>query len=253
MGGLQKYFTKNTRTKIKDVTVLNLLQHTSGLPRDSKVIIREGNEPMLTALSREDLVRDIELAPLKTSPGSVYEYSNLGYGLLGLVLEEASGKSYLQLIREFVTKPYNLKDTGTALNKNQLVRLATPYTKEDGYKPTSTWNTGMLTPASGLYSTITDLAKLMEVLIAGEQLSHVDLNSNNFAISDARKYGYGMNEQKIKIDGKTFTLAYHSGDMDGFAATFLWVKENKNGLVILTNRGAAWKSEFQGLLIRQLI
>ena len=58
-------------------------------------------------------------------PGSIAAYSNLGFDLLGAALAEAAGTSYPDLLRERITGPLGMADTGLAPNEKQCARLMT--------------------------------------------------------------------------------------------------------------------------------
>lgn len=90
---------------LSDVTIAQLLSHTSGLSDGSTQIFESGRDPA-------DLVQQIRnLAATVTAvapPGRIYSYSNYGYSILGAVLEELTGKPYTQAVRELVARPLGL-------------------------------------------------------------------------------------------------------------------------------------------------
>lgn len=213
------------RQNLAGVTVGHVIHHRSGLPRDTAVNPRIGNEPMREPLTEADLLEDLAIADMVGDPGERYEYSNLGYGLLGYVLERASGESYAELVDRIVTGPLAMEDTSPTLADSARERLVTPYRKEDPIAPTEPWQTGKLVAASGLYSSARDLARLMVAQLeayADCENSSRDLVTTTISepTGDGRQYGFGMNVQPVDAGDETVKLHFHSGDMDGFAAFY---------------------------------
>ena len=108
----------------KEITLLQLSTHTSGLPRmpdnkapkDPKDPFADYDAAKLYAfLSGYTLTRD---------PGAQWEYSNLGVGLLGHALSLKANKTYEALVADRITGPLKLKDTTIALSAEQTKRLA---------------------------------------------------------------------------------------------------------------------------------
>src|SRR5581483_6530669 len=84
----------------KEITLLNLATHTSGLSRDWD----GGCTP-------EDLYQFLSSYQLTRNPGAEYEYSNLGACLLGLAIESKAGKPYPELLMERICRPMGLNHT----------------------------------------------------------------------------------------------------------------------------------------------
>src|SRR5205085_5522265 len=91
------------------VTLLHLLSHRAGLPANLKAISFLGDD--VTALrlraAREELAK-----PPEHAPGSNYKYSNLGYIIVGAVIEKTTGKTWEQAIRSEVFEPLQMKTAG---------------------------------------------------------------------------------------------------------------------------------------------
>lgn len=246
------------RKKLAGVSVTDLLHHRSGLPRDTAVHRRSGNDPMTNPLTEEDLLKDLEIAAMVGEPGERFEYSNLGYGLMGYILERASGKSYADLVDSVIARPYGLDSTGTTVPEGAEARLATPYRKEDADIPTKPWKTGKLVAASGLYSTAADLAKLLSAQISAygstaKKGNELVLTKHTTPTGDGRQYGFGMNIQPIAVGEETVNLHFHSGDMDGFAAFYGFIPSRDEGFVLLVSRGGQGKEELQHYALRRAL
>jgi CubicO group peptidase (beta-lactamase class C family) len=102
--------------RLRQITILQLLQHTGGFDRDksfdpmfrSIIIARElkTNPPA----SQEAIIRYMLGRPLDFDPGTREAYSNFGYCVLGRVIEKVSGESYEQYVRQHVLAPLNIHD-----------------------------------------------------------------------------------------------------------------------------------------------
>jgi CubicO group peptidase (beta-lactamase class C family) len=226
------------KTRLESISIKDLLLHRSGLPRDSKAYKRKDGEPMHLPYSQAHLLEDLERVKIKNQ--GTYSYSNLGYAILGYVLEKVSGLTYEALLKKYVTDRYKLMKTSTRPFSPQAV----PYRKDKRDVKTEPWKTGRLTPASGIYSNVRDLVTLM-----AEQL-HVYRNKENMQNSsplyltrekvlrgDNESY-YGMGLWEFEFDRGI--LYGHSGDMDGFASQYRFNETTNTGFVLLTSSGGNW-------------
>lgn len=140
------------------LTVRDILTHTSGLPRNPDLA------PLVTDLAptRDQLMQAIDGLSLTRPPGLTYEYSNLGFSLLGHIVAAASGRPYHDTIRDAVLDPLGMKHTVWELTAVPPARLATGHTVTDAdivaWPPT---RHGALDAAGGLFSTVDDLARFV--------------------------------------------------------------------------------------------
>jgi CubicO group peptidase (beta-lactamase class C family) len=140
----------------REITLLHLATHTSSLPRLpgnlSKTIKDQANPYANYQVSY--LYEFLSGYKLRYPIGSREEYSNLGMGLLGHVLELVAGKCYEELVRDRILRPLSLNDTTITLNPDQQGRLAPGHTS-DG-KVTANWDTPALAGCGALRSTVND-------------------------------------------------------------------------------------------------
>ncbi|PYK70441.1 MAG: serine hydrolase [Verrucomicrobia bacterium] len=152
----------------KEITLADLATHTSGLPlRPANLVSKDPNdkyrgytvELMYECLSSFVLTRDI---------GTKYEYSNLGYGLLGHVLEKRTSATYSELVESRITRPLGMKDTRIGLNSAMKSRMAVGYNNELAPIPNE-WHFGALQSAGAFSSTANDLLKFLGALLGFKQ------------------------------------------------------------------------------------
>jgi serine-type D-Ala-D-Ala carboxypeptidase/endopeptidase len=142
----------------KEITLLDLATYTSGLPRNPDGIPPSGDNPY-AAYTVEQLYAFLSGYTLRYDPGSHYEYSNLGFGLLGHALALRAGSAYEDLVVSRVCEPLGLRDTRISLNDAMRARLAQGHASN--LKPTPNWDLPTLAGAGALRSTANDLVKFV--------------------------------------------------------------------------------------------
>jgi CubicO group peptidase (beta-lactamase class C family) len=106
----------------RDITLEHLLTHTSGL-----VDVLGGDYEPLT---RADLIADAFAYELRTRPGERYHYSNVGYSLLAVIIEEASGTGYEEYLAKDLFAPAGMTQTGYVLPEWSPIDVAVEYDAE---------------------------------------------------------------------------------------------------------------------------
>lgn len=156
------------------ITIEMLLTHTSGLP------FPEGIEKYYYAAQKDDYLREflkqLSEEGLRFEPGEGYGYSNAGYHILGLIVEEVTGKTYEEVLDKQILKPLGMSDTGCS--RKDLVPENRAYSYQKLPDRYITWNDmysydpGIIGFGSGnLYSTVGDLFKFSMALSTNKLLS----------------------------------------------------------------------------------
>ena len=248
--------SEDTKQKIKSIRLEDVLFHRSGLPYNSLVVNRIDGEPMLEGYSTEQIGKDLENMELEFEPDTQYAYSNLGYALLGYIAESVTGKTYSQLLDEYVAKKYDMFNTTEKLDSIQQKTLATPYRKDNRKKETKPWNTGKLTSASGIYSNVNDLSKLLRYQLAAYSDTNQENQLNPLLLTnkigkrenEGSYYGLGIFEDKTKRG----TVYGHRGDMDGYASEYSFNSNRNVGVVLLTSSGGKWIGYLSAIIMKKL-
>lgn len=97
----------------KDITIRQLLQHTAGLQRDFQDYLAPLYDPART-YTPDEIAQGMSSIPLQSAPGAAHSYSNIGYYMIGLLIERASGKPYADFMRERMFAPLGM-DTAALL------------------------------------------------------------------------------------------------------------------------------------------
>jgi len=147
----------------KEITLVDLATQTSGLPRDSvEVDLNADTSPYAQYTARE-LYAFLGRYRLERDPGSKYEYSNVGIGLLGHALALRAGISYEDLLRGRILEPLGMTSTTITLNPEQRSRRATGYSvKLSAVQP---WAGGVIDPAGSINSTAADMLKFGAAMV----------------------------------------------------------------------------------------
>lgn len=262
---LSHKLNKKAIEKLSEVKVSDLLYHTSGLPRDPK--IRESRENGkvefdavngINYLSESDLIKELNQIQLKNPAGTTFEYSNLGYTVLGYILELVNEKTYEDLVNETLVKKYNLKNTFVDSRKFKN-RIVTSYI-DSGDRTTEQqeFKFGKQIPASGVYSTTEDLLELMCLQIKSfRSQSKNDLVPPNFSSKAYTRrqekdiaYGFGLFEFSQNKDWKYYE---HDGDADGFSSDYYFSPEKNLGLIFLSSSGGNWFGQLANETFFELI
>jgi len=245
---LSNEITEENKNRLKKIKLINLLNHTAGLSREGFSIYRDRveGEAWRNNYPRAELIDDINNIELETEPGTKFQYSNSGYAVVGLICENVSGLKYEELLRKYVTEKYDLKNTVVNLSTPQQKMLVTPYKKWERNVETQASIMGMATPASAIYSSSTDLIKILSKQMSAYRAykeqgipSPLILTEHTSQMNESYQYGFGL----IKVtDGNTIKYS-HGGDLDGFACEYFFNPTKNNGVVILTSSGGRWVGE----------
>ena len=217
-----------------EITLLDLATHYSGLwpnpdyfhPNDpSKIFGDDRVEDLYALVSKHGLARQ---------PEPRYEYSNLGYGLLGRALVERAGISYADLLREDITGPLNLADTVDAPSPAQQARYAQGYAGKRGAVP-PVYMDAMI-PAGGIRSTAADVLTYLEANLHPEKAGPLA-----GAIRDTHRVrADAMFGSKIGLawEYREDNAAYsHTGRTVGFTTFAFFSPRYDCAAVVLLNQG----------------
>ena len=214
---------------------------------------------MVGGYSDADLLKDLELLKVEEIPQPV-SYSNVGYGMIGYFMRQATGQSYEKLLQTYICEPLKMKHTTSVLQIAKSKELPTPYIPGSKKKATVPWEMGNVIPAGGIFSSIEDLSKMMVKHLAIYQMESEQSQSSFFLTpktvvfgpTPANKYGYGFFEAPFEGDS-TMLMYGHSGDVDGFGSQYDLIPSKDIGLVMLTSKGGGWFFELKRLLWLKLL
>ena len=220
--------------------VRQLLGHTSGLTTYARITWADqptGPRPGDTGQRR--------YAFAAQPPGSLFEYSNLGYGLLGQLVEVRSGQKLAEFLGAQVFQPLGMRDAALPDGFDVPARAARKYDAAGKPLP-ATWND---TPGAGnLYASVHDLAVFSAfhlatepaaapsaiLSVAGRRLmqSHVEPGARYDYYGGAH---YGLGWYVLNAPGKE-PVVWHEGGMPGASAIVLMLPQRGVAAVVLINQ-----------------
>ena len=218
------------------ITIRNLLTHSSGLPRDSK-------NPMWTeceAPTWEDFLTDTKARQPTRPPYEKFAYSNLGYSLLGGVIEAVSRQSWAEYLQEHVLNPLGMSETRPLPSADDPL-LATGYTKEKaGYRRDALpfWLMHGFEASANFASSVKDLVKYASFHLgqaAADALSPytlLDMHRVHW-LDEKWDGGYGLGMGLYRIND--WQISGHGGGYPGYLTAFSVCREHKVGVIVLTN------------------
>ncbi len=171
----------------KEITLENLLSMRSGVPDYSNdlynVVSVDKTDEENTASVKEWLFAK----RLNYSPGSVFAYSNSNYFLLANIVEQISGKRYIDFLRENIFSPLKMTHTGSIDELPSFPAWADGLTyKELDYQP------GLTKGAGDLISNAADMTIWINALSSGKVLSDQSYKAMTTDYSPSMHYGYGL-------------------------------------------------------------
>lgn len=194
------------------------------------------------------------------NPGEDMYYANIGYALLGYLVEILSNTSFEEYCRKNIFEPLNMKNTSFKLSNLNTTNLAVPYDYQFGkYYPYIHYNI-LDYPAGGLRTTVADLSSYLIAFINGgingdirilEENSVEQMHEIHFP-SDTYNFQYGLGFQIW--DKSKDTIIGHTGGLFGVATKMIFRKSDKIGIIFFTNRDLSnYREIFAFSMIEQLL
>jgi len=227
---VHKYFTDAPQSW-SAITVRHLLNHTSGLERESPAFDAMANIP------DETLIKAAYPDTLVFPTGTKWQYCNLGYFMLAEIIRKITGQSFSTYMDQQVFKPAGLNNTRTTNLTDLIARRANGYYRGYGGAWLNSLNYVALRPSGAFLSTIPDLLK-WELNIQQSAFLNKDTWESLWSTtvktgpsSEAASYGYGWYVNSFK----NHRLIYHGGSLPGFRAMYYRFPDEKNAILILCN------------------
>jgi CubicO group peptidase (beta-lactamase class C family) len=235
------------------LTVRHLVSMESGLPSDDPWADRHLD---LTPEGMDALIADG--ASFTWTPGTRFEYSNLGWGLVGRVIERVANATPQQLITDRLLQPLGM--TNTTWTRPPGSNVAEPYRWQDDdwvVEPEPIGD-GTIAPMGGLWSTVADLARWVAFFCDADpprddpdggplprwarremeqprRIDSVDTvrpRPDGPARTIAFGYGIGLS---MRIDPRLGNVVAHSGGLPGYGSHMRWLPDRNVGIVALSN------------------
>jgi CubicO group peptidase (beta-lactamase class C family) len=237
---VSQHVTEIVGTPVGERTVRELLAHAGGVTRD-------GLDADWWQLGKAFPDRDELLEVLRLESSAVisendrFKYSNIGYGLLGLVIEAASGTSYNSYVQTAIVDKLGLAGLGPELDPTRLTEYAAGYSAlayAETRVPIEHVDTRALASATGFFGNARDLVTYFSAHLPGDDRLLSDKSKREMqhplwvtGSDEKGRYGLGMSISKVG-DRDVFG---HGGGYPGHITRSLFDPERRLAVSVLTN------------------
>jgi D-alanyl-D-alanine carboxypeptidase len=209
------------------MTIRQLLSHRSGLHEPQW----QDELPPVDKLTDRDIVKIVGAKPLDFEPGTSAGYSNVGYILLGMILEKVTGASLGAVLDSRIFDRAGMEDSVLAPKQWDVHGYA------DGKDVTADTGLHLAQAAGSVVSTAEDVDGFFQNLWAGNLLSPDLVEQMTIPVGDIPPYG---GEYGLGIWTTTFscgTALGHGGDLPGYAVKAWTLNGSARSVVVLVNEG----------------
>ena len=221
------------------ITLKNLLNHRSGLPKYE--LLEQELKPLPSEFSKEFISNQDILSliskhkpALKREPNTGFEYCNTNYALLALVIEKVAGKPYPIAVREMIFQPLGMEHT-FVLTEKELPTASPSFFSNGKMHPYNKLD--LIYGDKNIYTTPQDLLRFSQAMFSSNFLPKNLIKKVFKPYSNEKKgmknYGLGI-RMKIFDNGKALT--YHNGWWHGSNSVFVHLPESKTTIIALGNK-----------------
>ena len=256
---LQSWILQDWELPTKDdvqISALHLSTHTSGLPRLPVDFAPTNMTNPYADFTTENLQNGLAKTELRSTPGTVYEYSNLGAGLLGQALTQHTGQSYAEMIDNIITGPLKMQHTSIDVPEEHQHLVAQGHDMIG--QPTNDWDMPTLVGMGEINSSASDLIRFLSVQLSppkGSLGEAIALTQQSRFERPGGSIGLGWH---IGTEGWPIpeanepTLIWHNGGTGGAKSFIGFDKTNNVGVVVLNNNPSPFV-DVLGLALYQML
>lgn len=233
-----------------EITLKMLATHHSGLPSMPDNYVLDDLSNPYADYSVEDMKELFADYDLMHEPGTHFEYSNLGYGLLGHALSQVANSTYDELLNTIIYEPLEMTSTWTHAADAPADRLATGHLATG--ESTNNWDFDAVAPAGSIVSNTEDMLRYLAAQMGQTQtpLHQAMALTQQTHASDVPQIGdLGMGWITFG-DTEPFTI-WHNGMTGGFSSFMGFLSDGSRGVVLLTNIARPLVSVGMDLLANQ--
>lgn len=214
----------------KAITLLNLAEQRSGLPRLPTNMEDVGDDDPYAEYTVADMYAFLNRYTLTRDPGAAYEYSNYGIGLLGQLLANRVKTAYPQLVGANVLEALGMNDTALVMSGSaDPTRLAVPHDLSGS--AVSPWHFQSIAPAGGIASSLLDMLKYLNCNMGQGPLAQACLFAQRPRADGEANHQIGL----VWNINATNGIISHGGATNGSYAIVAISRDRQIGVVALSN------------------
>ncbi len=238
--------------RMDDVTILNLIQHTSGLPvRPYFFGMKEKDPQNPYGYYKKDELLSFYVDFVPKTIGS-FNYAHTNYGLLEIVLEAATQMSFEKLMDIYIFDPLKMESSFVFFKERKKDILTLGYDRAG--RETSPWTFASFGASEGLKTNASDLVDFMKLNIGLIDHPYTSIFANNHKkevetdFNESIRTGRGW---QIIDQRRGYDIITHTGKTNGHNAFMAFVKETGTGVIILSNSNIGTRD--LGFLVLRMI
>jgi len=231
-------FFKGAPVAWNHITIRQLLNHTSGLPRDSPALDNMKERPDSV------LIKAAYKSPLLFAAGTQWRYCNLGYFMLADIIRQRTHQAFADFMQEQLFTRYGLLHTRTTSHAALVPQRAAGYIYKEGEGLANAKDYLALRPSGAFLSSVDDLLSwelLMQHQLVLRKAYWEQMWTDTVRTSTAKQdpleyYGYGW-------DVSTYQqrrIVHHDGTIPGFTSSYFRFPDSNTAIIVLTNADNAY-------------
>lgn len=222
------------------VRIIHLLEHTTGFEDFHLHAMYNMKDETLPPTS--EMVNDHANSLFtRWQPGTRKAYSNPNYIVAGHLIEAISGRSFADQIKTDILAPIGMESSGYYFKKPANLLFTQGYKREGTNLIPVPFSSINGSPAGDFSSNARDMAAFLQLmmrkdssLFSAEEYDRIESPKSSLAAKNGLEYGYGLGNYTIWKNGHLFYG--HGGQIDGYAARYIYSREADLGVAIAINR-----------------
>lgn len=227
------------------ITCQNLLTHSSGLDEESELA---GSTLDKDAIKSPKQYFEQHIPTVILQPNTVCRYSNMGYNLLGYLVEKVSGETYEDYVKNHILVPLDMEHSSVRIESNSM---ASGYEYSDGNYRKAPFAYQYTSGSSGVISTVSDMENFMIMHLNGGMFGNTSvITSNTEAFMQKKQFANnevfeGMGEGFIRDNWNGVQILKHEGALPGYTTTLFLIPGQNFGIYVATNSLSGMVFDFE--------
>jgi CubicO group peptidase (beta-lactamase class C family) len=232
---LSTFFPTLINKSSGDITILQLMQHTSGLREIYSKLALQGGR-MGHPIFQEDALHLVEMSEDQNFPaGSAFSYCNTGYMLMAEIIQKVSNLSYEAFLNDKIFQPLGMTNSFVMDKQGEIFPdMANSYSPSNNQWATM-YDNSTAFGQGGIYMSLDDIEKwfihLTKAGEQGEQPIYSLLKKAVLTNGDTLNYALGIENDIFK----NINFWQHTGSSAGYRTAFTWIPSTNQVIILKSN------------------